>query len=143
MTGVIMTLLDRPVTPLLGGLNTFGLPESVSFDSDSLYRSMPSVRSVKKKASRLLAAKFLEQSFLQCHLHAHSQESNQTEDQDCPIVHGSNQGDSHHGIPPPVRISRRLDRRNSDVQSRRIGFRACPLELLVVVNVVYRLSMNR
>jgi len=36
----------------------------VSFDSDSLHRSIRSDRSFEKKASRLLAANFLERSFL-------------------------------------------------------------------------------
>ena len=108
MTDVIMTFLDRPVTQAPGSLDTFGFQESVSFDSDSLHRSIRSDRSIEKNASRLLATNFLERSFPQNHLHGYSQDSNQTEDQDCPMVHGIKQGDSHQGIPPSVRISRSL-----------------------------------
>ena len=64
MTDVIMTLLDWPVTPVPGRRNTMGFLEAVSFDSDSLHRSIRSDRSFEKKTSRLLAANFLERSFL-------------------------------------------------------------------------------
>lgn len=93
-----MTFLDRPVTPAPGSWDTFGFQESVSFDDDSVHRSIRSDPSFEEKASRLLAANLLEGSFLQHHIHAHSQDSNQTEEQDCPIVHGIDQGDRHHGV---------------------------------------------
>jgi hypothetical protein len=59
-----MTFRDRLVTLTPDGLDTFGFPESVSFDSESLHELNRSDRSFEKKASRLLAAKFLVQSFL-------------------------------------------------------------------------------
>jgi len=60
----IMTFRDRPVTLTPDSLDTFGFPESVSFVSDSLHGLNRSDRSFEEKASRLLATKFLVQSFL-------------------------------------------------------------------------------
>lgn len=57
------------------------------------------------------SSNFLEKSSTLNHPHADYQDSNQTEDQDSPLQHGTNQGDSHHGVPHSRESLGRLDRR--------------------------------
>jgi hypothetical protein len=54
--------------------------------------------------------KILEESSPQNYLHAHSQDSDHTEDEDSPEQHGINQGGGHHDVTPSAKIHRPLGR---------------------------------
>ena len=115
--------------------DTVGFLETVLDGSDALPRSIHRISSAKK-AWRSLDANLLEESSPQHHLHAHSQDSDHTEDEDSPEQHGTNQGGGQDDVPLTARIPRPLGPTEWCVQSRQGGVRSRPLQPLVVVPLV-------